>query len=61
MVTVLQVNGYLTVAEADLRAERKRLIIERVKEKFGDEATSEVAEQVAGNYCELRAYFCLIF
>ena len=49
------------MAEADLRAERKRLIIERVKEKFGDEATSEVAEQVAGNYCELRAYFCLIF
>jgi len=42
-----KVNGYLTVAESDLRAERKRLILERVREKFGDEATSEVAEQEA--------------
>lgn len=39
-------NGYLTVAEADLRAERKRLIIEKVREKFGEEVPSEVAEQV---------------
>lgn len=42
-----KVNGYLAVAEADLRSERKRLILERVKAKFGDEESSEVAEQEA--------------
>ncbi|KAL5271112.1 hypothetical protein ACHWQZ_G001684 [Mnemiopsis leidyi] len=42
-----KVNGYLTVAEADLRAERKRLIIKKVREKFGEEVPSEVAEQEA--------------
>ena len=40
----------MTVAEADLRAERKRLIIKKVREKFGEEVPSEVAEQVkSGN------------
>lgn len=44
---LIKVNGCLTVAEADLRAERKRLIIQKVKAKFGEDAHSEVAEQEA--------------
>jgi len=42
---VIKVNGYLAIAETELREERKSLILEKVKEKFGDEAESEVTEQ----------------
>lgn len=42
---VIKVNGYLAIAETELREERKKLILEKVKEKFGDDVESDVTEQ----------------